>query len=131
MSNNLEVVQTFFRLAVEGKIEEAMDLIHRDCKWIYFGPREQIPWAGKVYEGPEGMADYMADTSQAVEIISFEPTFYDCGDTIFVRALESNKGRTTGKSLEMDLIQMLEISGGKIIAFREYADTIKMAGIVG
>jgi len=28
-------------------------------------------------------------------------------------------------------IQMLEVSGGKIIEFREYADTIKMAGIVG
>lgn len=127
MSNPAEVVQGFFGAVLEGNLDAALNLIADDCTWTYGGP-SSIPFAGE-YQGPAGVGEYLQAFGGSMEIVSFEPSFLVADDTVIIQAREVNRCRANGKEIEMDLVQVVKVSDGKIVSFQEYADTALVAAL--
>lgn len=87
-----------------------------------------IPFGG-VYNGIEGMGQYLTMLSQAIEMAPLD--FADVvvnGNIVVLIGIEANtKVVSTGKSYDMPCVHVLRFNDdGKIIHVREYNDTTEM-----
>lgn len=123
--NEMEAVLGFFGAVLSADMETAMEIIHPECEWTYHGP-DSIPFTGS-YKGKAGVGEYLAKFNDACEIVDFQPEMMWDDDKIIIKAKEVNKGRASGKEINLSITQIFKIRYGQIVSFDEYTDTATMA----
>jgi ketosteroid isomerase-like protein len=101
-------------------------LIHDDVDWIIYGPVNVFPFAGHrrgrtaVLEALGGIAkDYMLERYEP-KVIVVE------GDRAAVMSEVAFKQRSTGRTLSFQLANFLRFRDGRLIEFREFANTFDL-----
>lgn len=97
--------------------------IHDDIDWIIYGPVSVFPFFGP----RRGRAAVLAVLAGIAEVFSLERYTREIvlvdGDRAAVMADVSFMQRATGRTLRFRVANFLRFAGGRVIEFREFANT--------
>lgn len=101
-------------------------LLHEDIDWVIYGPVSVFPFAG-VRRGRAAVLEAMASIAESYELEShrIEQTIID-GDRAAVLADVGFKQRATNRSLRFRVANFLRFHDGRLIEFREFADSFDL-----
>ncbi len=122
---SLQLVKEGYAAFGRGDIAGLLTLMADDVEWI--SPGTGLPMSG-TYRGVEGVANFFQKLAAEVEILDFQPReFVADGDRVLVLGSQSAKVRATNRIATLEWVMSFTVRNGKIINFREYADTKAMA----
>jgi ketosteroid isomerase-like protein len=101
-------------------------LLHEDIDWIIYSPVAVFPFAG-MRRGRTAVLEVIASMAEAYTLEShkIEQTIID-GDRAAVLADLGFKQRATGRSLRFKVANFLRFHDGRLIEFREFADSFDL-----
>ena len=124
--SNLEIIKDAYAAFGRGDIDAVLSLQASNVEIEYDG-RGHIPWAGS-FRGLDGATKFFAAIGTSSEVESFEPrVFIGQDDRVVVLGFEKIRSKRTGRSYESQWPHSFTLVGGKIVKFREYADTAAVA----
>ena len=101
-------------------------MLHEDIDWVIYGPIDVFPFAG-LRRGREAVLQALAAIGEVYLLESYQPEVIVVdGDRAAVMSDVSFKQRATGRTLRFRLANFLRIKDGKLIEFREFADSFDL-----
>lgn len=98
-------------------------LIHDDIDWIIHGPIEVFPFAG-LRRGRPAVLQALAVMGLSYSLESYEPDFVIVeGDRAAIMADVGLAQRASGRLLRFRSANFLRVRDGRMIEFREFADS--------
>ena len=103
--------------------DRVASLIHDDIDWVIYGPVEIFPFAG-ARQGRVAVLEALGKIAEqyTLERYKREILLAD-GDRAAVMSDVSFKQRATGRLLRFRLANFLRVRDGKLVEFREFANT--------
>lgn len=126
--NEMETVLHFATAVAAGRMEEAMTMVHPDCRWNYAGPPDHA-FTGE-FRGRDGVRAFLEAFGARFEIVDFTPELTWDADTIMLRVKEISRARSTGREAEIGVVQSYKVRFGQIIEFREVSDTATLLSLL-
>lgn len=125
---NLEVIEGAYAAFAEGDVPAVLGVFADDIEWH---EAEGMPYGG-VYRGGEAVVqNVFGPISQDVEGFALAPEeFMSAGDTVAAVVRYTGTGKATGKPLDLPVVHVWDIQDGKVVRFRQFADTVKFAEVV-
>lgn len=121
------VVQQAYAAFGRGDIQGVINTLAEDIEWITPGSPDQIPMAG-TRRGPAQVLQFFGSLAENVDFHKFDPyKIIAQGDTVVVMVRERSTIRPTGRTLEQELVHVMEVKNGRIARFTEYFDTAQTA----
>ena len=121
--DNVKVVQDAYAAFQRGAIGDVLASCSADVQWQVPGDPGIVPAAGN-YDGVSAVATFFSTLGQTQDPESFEPREYIAqGDTVIALGNYRWRIRKTGKSFASDFAHVFTVRDGKVLAFREFADT--------
>ena len=113
----LSTVGQFSKALGERDLDRACALLHPDLVVHEAGG---LPYSGE-YHGPQGFRDLLAKMDESMEL-TVGPVTRDClsDDTVASRFRLKFTARTSGESVEMDLVELYKVHGAQIIELDVY-----------
>src|SRR5258708_16217002 len=122
------VVTDLYAAYERRDFDRVAELIDDDIEWIIYGPMQVFPFAGyrrgkiAVLEALGGIAkDYMLK-SYVPQVIIVD------GDQAAVMSDVAFMQRATERTLHFHLANFLRIENGRLVEFREFANTFDLVG---
>jgi ketosteroid isomerase-like protein len=88
-----------------------------------------------VYRGPNGSADFWADSDESWETLAFDPDeIRDLGDRVLLTGRLRGKARQTGVEVDSQIGLIATFANGKVTNLRTYAsvaEALEAAGLRG
>ena len=98
-------------------------LIHEDIDWVIYGPVGVFPFAGP-RRGRAAVLQALGGIAEAYSLESYKPEIMIVdGDRAAVMSDVSFRQRATNRMLRFRLANFLRFQDGKVIEFREFANT--------
>ena len=98
-------------------------LLHDDIDWIVHGPIEVFPFAG-LRRGRPAVLQALALMGLSYSLHDYEPDFTIVeDDRAAIMADISLTQLATGRLLRFRAANLIRVAGGKVIEFREFADS--------
>ena len=98
-------------------------LLHDDIDWIIHGPIEVFPFAG-LRRGRPAVLQALALMGLSYSLHDYEPDFTIVeDDRAAIMADVSLTQLATGRLLRFRAANLIRVAGGKVIEFREFADS--------
>ena len=124
--SNQELVQKLYAAFGRGDLGYILDACLVNVEWEYVGSTA-IPYGGR-YAGKQGVEQFFARLGQTCDIKRFEPRdFVAQGDNVVVLGYEEGIARPTGRSFQTPWVHIFTIQNGKLLRFREFADSYAVA----
>ena len=118
---SLQVVKEGYAAFGRGDIAGLLALMADDVEWT--SPGVGLPMSG-TYRGVDGVTNFFQKLASEVEMLDFQPReFVADGDRVLVLGSQSAKIRATNRVVNLEWAMSFTVRGGKIVNFREYADT--------
>ena len=116
-------VDALYRAYTGHDFNRFADMLHEDIDWVIHGPVDIFPFAGlrrgraAVLQAIGGIVECYALERHAIEVLLVT------GDRAALMADVSFKQRATGRTLRFRVANFLRIENGRLIEFREFADS--------
>jgi uncharacterized protein len=124
--SNQELVQKLYAAFGRGDVGYILDACSANIEWECVGPAA-IPYGGR-YTGKQGVEQFFMRLGQACDFKKFEPRdFVAQGNNVVVLGYEEAIARATGRSYQTSWVQVFTIQDGKLVRFREFADSYAVA----
>jgi ketosteroid isomerase-like protein len=122
---HLEIVKQMYAAFANRDRETILELFHPEIEWVQ---NEGFPGGGS-HVGAEAVlndvfAKFRAEWSDWRAVVE---DWLDAGDTIIALGEYRGTFRTTGRSTAAAFAHVYRLSGGRIVRFQQYTDTIKVA----
>ncbi len=113
----LFTVGQFSKALREQDLEQACGLLHRDLVVHEAGG---LPYSGEYY-GPQGFRELLKSMNESLDLTP-GPVTRDClsDDTVASRFRLTFTARTSGESVEMDLVELYKVRDGLIVELDVY-----------
>ena len=124
----VQVVKGAYEAMARGDVPAFLGSFADDIAWH---EAEGMPYGG-VYQGPDAIAQNVLGPL-VTDIPNFAVTpeeFIASGDTVAVVARYTGTGKETGRELNLNVVHVWNVRGGKIARFRQFADTAKFLEVV-
>ena len=124
----VQVVKGAYEAIARGDVPAFLGSFADDIAWH---EAEGMPYGG-VYQGPDAIAQNVLGPL-VTDIPNFAVTpeeFIASGDTVAVVARYTGTGKETGRELNLNVVHVWDVRGGKIARFRQFADTAKFLEVV-
>jgi ketosteroid isomerase-like protein len=119
---NVRTIEELYAAFGRRDLAFILNTLAVDVDWQHPRPGD-IPWGGK-RRGREEVAQFFAAIGEHLEVEQFSPEqFVARGDQVIVFGHERMRARPTGRVYEDDWVHAFRLHSGKIVGFREYADT--------
>jgi ketosteroid isomerase-like protein len=127
--SNVDIVRGFYDATAGGDLEGALSLVAPDCVWKEM---DGFPYRG-TYHGPDGVregvfarlgADWEGFRLEIDEIV-------DGGEVLAGVGTYSGTYRATGKPMEARVVHVWRVRDGKVVAFEQFTDTLRVAEATG
>jgi len=122
MSSGTDAIRRIVKGWPTLSVEEWREVCTPDVKY------QNMPWSKVVTEGPEGIHRVLADIAAKFDVtMDIEAIGVD-GQTAFSERTEhfSPKAGHEGKSFDLPVLGVFELSEGKVSAWRDYFDRRSM-----
>jgi uncharacterized protein len=101
-------------------------LIHDDIDWIIYAPMQVFPFVGH-RSGKVAVLEALASIAKDYQLESYAPKVMVVdGDRAAVMSDVTFKQRSTGRTLRFHLANFLRFRDGRLIEFREFANTFDL-----
>ena len=118
-----DAVKTFYEAYAARDFDRFTAMIHDDIEWIIYGPVQVFPFQGPRH-GKAQVIDVLGAIAKDYEVERYVPEVVIVdGDRAAVMSDAAFKQRATGRTLSIRLADFLRFRDGKLIEFREFADT--------
>ncbi len=126
-SETRETLAALFNAHRRRDFDGFVALLHDDIDWIIHGPIEVFPFAG-LRRGRPAVLQALALMGLSYSLRSYEPdiTIVE-DDRAAVMADVSLTQLATGRLLRFRAANLIRVAGGKVIEFREFADSFDQA----
>ena len=116
-------VRELYEAYGRGDVERLAALIHDDIDWVIYGPITVFPFAG-ARRGRAAVLEALAEIAKSYSLASYnvEVTIVD-GDRAAVMSNVAFRQRATGRMLRFRVANFLRIQDGRLVEFREFADS--------
>jgi ketosteroid isomerase-like protein len=106
--------------------ERVAALLHEDIDWVIYGPTEVFPFAGS-RRGRAAVLQAMGAIAEKYVLESYKPEIILVdGERAAVLSDVNFKQRATNRTLRFRLANFLRLQDGKVIEFREFANTFDL-----
>jgi ketosteroid isomerase-like protein len=106
--------------------DRVAELIHDDVDWVIYGPVQVFPFAGHRH-GKAAVLAALGGIAQEYLLERYEPQVMIVeGDRAAVMSDVAFKQRSTGRTVSMHLANFLRFRDGRLIEFREFANTFDL-----
>jgi uncharacterized protein len=123
---NLAVVQKLYEAFGRGDLPTILSHLAEDVTWKYLGPAE-IPFGGTRH-GRDQVAQFFAAIAESLEVQDFGiDRIIVQDDTVVALGHERMRVKTTGRTYETEWAHVFTLRDGKVVEFREYADSAAVA----
>jgi ketosteroid isomerase-like protein len=117
--DNVELVRQGFEVLGEQGVEGLLPFIHPEFE-VTTPP--ELAAEPDTYKGPEGIRRYFDSFYEAMDEVAFEAQdFIPVEDRVVVPMTLRARGRTTGITVEQDIVQIWELRGAKAIRVEVFA----------
>jgi ketosteroid isomerase-like protein len=124
MSDQLNVVRAIYDAFARGDVPGMLGLLDQQVEW---NEAEHVTlWPGGPIYGPDQVAAQVL--SRFPEL--FGDTFrveverlHDCGDTVIMQGRYTATVRSTGRNLNVQVVHVWDVAGGKAVRWQQYTDT--------
>ena len=116
-------VDALYRAYTGHDFESFADMLHEDIDWVIHGPIDVVPFAGlrrgraAVLQAIGGIVESYGLERHTIEVLLV------AGDRAALMADVSFRQRATGRTLRFRVANFLRIKDGRLIEFREFADS--------
>lgn len=102
------------------------EILDEDIDWIIYGPVQVFPFAGQ-RRGRTAVLEAMGSIAKDFSLERYEPRIVIVeGDRAAVMSEVAFLQRSTGRMLSMQLANFLRFRNGRLIEFREFANTFDL-----
>ena len=119
---NLELIKQLHQDSV-SYVDRLIELSSDSIEFYAAGPQDQLPWAGIIH-GPQNLR---ANFKIILDIMDYEifdaKEFIAQGKQVVAVISAKATARTTGKTVESDIVRIYTLENGKIVKARTYYDT--------
>ena len=120
---NAKIVQDAYAAFGRGDVPAVLATCSSDVQWVVPGDPELMPPAG-THHGVSGVATFFSTLAESQEAETFEPReFVEQGDKVIALGNYRWRVKATGKTFTSDFAHVFTLRDGKVVAFREFADT--------
>lgn len=118
-----DAVDALYEAYAARDIDRFAAMIHDDIEWIIYGPVQVFPFQGP-RRGKTQVLDVIAAIARDYAIERYVPEIVIVeGDRAAVMSDCAFRQRATNRTLSMRLADFLRFQDGRLIEFREFADT--------
>jgi ketosteroid isomerase-like protein len=118
-----EVVTDLYDAYERRDFDRVAELIDNDIEWIIYAPMQVFPFAG-YRRGKAAVLQALAGIAKDYELKSYVPQVVVVdGDRAAVMSDVAFMQRATERTLHFHLANFLRIQNGRLIEFREFANT--------
>lgn len=115
--SSVDTVRRFYDLLSAGDLDAATELL--DDELVIHEPAG-LPYGGE-YHGPGGFQDIMGRINGQFQPEMVGPvTCLDSGNPVVVRLVGRFTSRATGRSVEMDVVELFTVRQGRIVILDVY-----------
>ncbi len=130
-TENVALIRSMYDAFAAGDVPAVVASMSPDIEWI---EAESNPWAdGNPYVGPqavvEGIFARCADEFDGFSVQVGE--LIDAGDTIVMLGRYGGTCKATGRAQNPQVVHVWRISGGKVVKFQQFLDTLHFAQVKG
>jgi ketosteroid isomerase-like protein len=118
-----ETVEALYDAYVRWDFNSFAALLHDDIDWIIYGPMAVFPFAG-LRRGRQAVLQALAGMALSYALDSYVPDFVIVdGNRAAIMADVSLTQYATGRILRFRVANFLRVEGGRLVEFREFADS--------
>ena len=123
---NVRVIREVYAAFGAGDVPRLLGFVDPEVVWEE-PETPGVPWAG-TRRGLKGVESFFADVAAVAEVETFEPwELLAEGDRVVVLGFERHRILATGRIFETHWAHAFTLRDGRIVHFREYADTAAAA----
>jgi ketosteroid isomerase-like protein len=124
---NVTLVKSLYDAFKRGDINTIIQALTPDVAWESTGDPKDHPALGR-RKGPAAVQEFFRIVADTQDVRSFEPReFTATDDKVFILGHYAWTARKTKRPIESDWIHIFTIRNGKVVSFREFADTARFA----
>ncbi len=125
-SKNVQTVQQIYAAFEKRDIQALLAAVADDVDWQLLGPAK-IAHAGP-HHGRDQVRRFFATVAETLNIEQFDTReFIAQGDNVVALGYYAGRVKSTGRQYASEWAHVFTLRHGKIIKFREYADTANLA----
>ena len=124
MATNKEIVENIYASFATGDVPAVLGVMAEDSEWT---EADGFPLAG-TYVGPQAVLEgvFMRLGEIGDEYAVMPEQFVADGDTVVVLGNYQWKHKTSGDPAVVKMVHVLRLDGGKVVAFQQHVDTLKV-----
>jgi uncharacterized protein len=125
---SVQVVEGIYEALARGDVPGVLTAMADDIAWH---EAEGMPYGG-IHRGGDAVAQNVFGPL-TTDIPNFAVTpieLIPSGDTVAVVARYTGTAKSTGKELDLEVVHVWDVRDGKIVRFRQFADTVKFLEVV-
>src|SRR4029453_15024278 len=118
-------VMRLYETYIAGDVDGAAEFLSDTVDWAILAPEYLFDFAGG---GRGGGLNPLKEIWKPYEFIAYEPQLMMAdGENACVYSHCSVRDRTTGREASFELCDVMRLKGGRIVWFREFVDSVKVA----
>ena len=124
---NLAAVKGAYEAFKRGDIQTVLSIMAKDIEWTTPGQKDLVPFVGQ-FKGRRAVAKFFNALAANEDVVAFEPhEFIVDGNTVVAGVYYKARVKSTGRTYEGETVHVFRFRNGKVVNFREYLDTVRMA----
>jgi ketosteroid isomerase-like protein len=130
MSKNVELVRATYAAFGRGDINSVLELM--DPKIDFRVAENSLYYRGSAYVGHDDVGTLLARIPVDWYGFQIVPEVYDdAGDVVAMRGRYRGTFRSTGKSMNAQVVHFWTVRNGKLAEFQQYIDTAALRDVTG
>jgi ketosteroid isomerase-like protein len=125
---NVDVVRGVYEAFGKGDVPAVLGAMAADIEWY---EAEGMPYGGVYHGGEEVAQNVFGPILEDIPDFAVTPEEYIASeDTVAVVVRYTGTGKASGKVLNLPVVHVWDVRGGKAARFRQFVDTAKFLEIV-
>ena len=122
-----DLVEALYAGYRAGDLEATAAALAQDVDWAILAPEYLFDFAG-ARSGRAGVLAALQEIRRGYEFLAYEPQFVLAdGDHACVYVRAEVRDRASGSTAEIELCDVMRVSDGQIVWFREFIDSVHAA----
>ena len=124
MATNKEIVESIYASFATGDVPAVLGAMAEDIQWT---EADGFPLAG-TYVGPQAVLEgvFMRLGEIGDDFAVVPEQFVADGDTVVVLGTYAWKHKSSGDPAVVNMVHVLTLDGGKVVAFQQHVDTLRV-----
>jgi hypothetical protein len=124
MATNKEIVEGIYASFATGDVPAVLGVMAEDIQWT---EADGFPLAG-TYVGPQAVLEgvFMRLGEIGDNYAVMPEQFVADGDTVVVLGKYQWNNKTSGDPAAVKMVHVLTLDGGKVVAFQQHVDTVRV-----